>query len=64
MKTSFIVEVEKSLDWENGFLNYEGKVVSNISEAHNFETEEDAEDAADSFNREFGRNGRILARVL
>lgn len=60
---TFFVEVEKGLDWENGFLDWNGKVVTNIIDAYEFENEEDAEDAASTFNIQFGRNGRIYARV-
>jgi hypothetical protein len=59
----FFVEVEKALDWEAGYLNWNGKVVTDIKEAQEFDSKEDAEDAASSFNIEYGRNGRIYARV-
>lgn len=59
----FFVEVEKALDWQDGYLNWNGKVVTDIKEAEHFEKLEDAEDTAASFNIEYGRNGRIYARV-
>ena len=59
----FFVEVEKALDWENGYLNWDNKVVTDIKEAQEFDNEEDAEDAASIFNITYGRNGRIYARV-
>ena len=59
----FFVEVEKALDWENGYLNWDNKVVTDIKEAQEFDNKEDAEDAASTFNIEYGRNGRIYARV-
>jgi len=59
----FFVEVEKALDWENGYLNWDNKVVTDIKEAQEFDSKEDADDAATSFNIEYGRNGRIYARV-
>jgi hypothetical protein len=62
MKKQFIVEIEKALDWENGFL-CENKVVSEITQAQEFDNIEDAQDAADLFNIEYGRDGRIYARV-
>jgi hypothetical protein len=61
---TFIVEVEKALDWENGFLNWDNKVVPNIKDAQTFDSEEDANDAAALFNNEYGRNGRIYARAF
>ena len=42
----FFVEVEKALDWENGYLNWDNKVVTDIKEAQEFDSKEDAEDAA------------------
>jgi hypothetical protein len=59
----FFVEVEKAIDWENGYLNWDNKVVTDIKEAQEFDSKEDAEDAASTFNIEYGRNGRIYARV-
>lgn len=59
----FFVEVEKALDWENGYLNWDNKVVTDIKEAQEFDSKEDAEDAACTFNIDYGRNGRIYARV-
>ena len=58
----FIIEVEKALDWNAGYLNYDGKVVEDIKEAQEFDSEE-AEDEATSFNIEYGKGGRIYARV-
>lgn len=60
---TFIVEVEKALDWEAGYLNWNNKVVADIKDAQGFDNKEDAEDAATTFNIEYGRNGRIYARV-
>lgn len=61
----FFVEVEKALDWENGYLDWNNKVVTNIKEAQEFDNEEDAEDAASTFNIQYDYNhtGRIYARV-
>ena len=59
----FFVEVEKGLDWEKGYLNWNNKVVTDIKDAQEFDNEEDAEDAATTFNIDYGRNGRIYARV-
>ena len=59
----FIIEVEKALDWNAGYLNCEGKVVEDITDAQEFESESEAQDEADLFNIEYGRGGRILARV-
>lgn len=59
----FIIEVEKALDWNAGYLNYDGKVVEDIKEAQEFDSEEEAEDEATSFNIEYGKGGRIYARV-
>jgi hypothetical protein len=61
--SKFFVEVEKALDWNNGYLNWDNKVVNNIKDAHEFDSKEDAQDAASIFNIEYGRNGRIYARV-
>jgi hypothetical protein len=61
--TYFFVEVEKGLDWNNGYLDYDNKVVENIKYAHHFESEEEAQNAASAFNVEFGCGGRIYARV-
>jgi hypothetical protein len=64
MKTTYyFVEVEKGLDWNNGYLDYNNKVVEDITKANHFESEEEAQDAANTFNIEFGRGGRIYARV-
>jgi hypothetical protein len=60
---TFYVEVEKALDWENGFLNCEGNVVTSIDDAEKFTSREEAEDAAASFNIAYGRNGRIYATL-
>ena len=60
---TFIIEVEKALDWEAGYLNWDGKVVNNIEDAQEFDSEEDAQDEATLFNIEYGRNGQIYARV-
>lgn len=62
-QNQFFVEVEKALDWENGYLNWDNKVVTDIKEAQVFDSKEDAEDAASMFNITYGRNGRIYARV-
>lgn len=61
----FIVEVEKALDWENGYLNWNNKVVTDIKDAQEFDSEEDAEDAAATFNIQYDykHQGRIYARV-
>lgn len=59
----FFVEVEKAIDWESGYLNWDNKVVTDIKDAQDFDNKEDAEDAATTFNIEYGRNGRIYARV-
>ena len=56
---TFIVEVEKALDWSEGYLNWDNKVVEDINDAQHFDDEEEAEDAAAMFNIEYGRNGRI-----
>lgn len=62
MKT-YIVEVEKGIDWNNGFLNYAGKVIEDIRQAEQFEDYQNAEDAATLFNAEYGKSGKIYARV-
>jgi len=62
-KKTFIVEVEKALDWNEGYLNWDNKVVEDINDAQQFDNEEEAEDAASMFNIEYGRKGRIYARV-
>lgn len=59
----FFVKVEKALDWEKGYLNWDNKVVTDIKEAQEFDNKEDAEDSATTFNIEYGRNGKIYARV-
>lgn len=59
----FFVEVEKAIDWGSGYLNWDNKVVTDIKDAQDFDNKEDAEDAATTFNIEYGRNGRIYARV-
>jgi len=61
--TTFIVEVEKALDWNAGYLNWDNKVVEDIKEATEFESEEEAQEAASLFNIEYGRGGIIYARV-
>lgn len=61
---TFFVEVEKGCDWNNGYLNYDNKVVNDIKDAQKFDSKEDAGDAADSFNIEYGRGGRIYARIF
>jgi DNA-directed RNA polymerase subunit RPC12/RpoP len=61
-KQYYIVEVEKGVDWPNGYLNYNGDVVESIKKAEKFENKVDAENAATSFNIEYG-NKRIYARV-
>jgi hypothetical protein len=60
----FFVEVEKALDWENGYLNWDNKVVTDINECQMFDEKEDAEDAASRFNITYGSSGRIYARVI
>jgi len=60
---TFIVEVEKALDWNEGYLNWDNKVVQDINDAQQFDDEEEAEDAAKMFNIKYGKNGRIYARV-
>lgn len=60
---TFIVEVEKGLDWNAGYLNWNSEVSEDIKEANEFDSEESAQESADLFNIEFGRNGRIYARV-
>ena len=57
--TTFIVEVEKALDWNAGYLNWDNQVVEDIADANEFEDEE----SAHFFNAKYGRNGRIYARV-
>jgi hypothetical protein len=64
MKTKFIVEIEHGLDWNNGYLNDDSKVVEDIKEANEWDNKESAQDAATNFNIKYGRNGRIYARVL
>lgn len=59
----YIIEVEKGLDWEAGYLNWDNKVVANIKDACIFNNKEEADDSATLFNIEFGSNGRIYARV-
>lgn len=59
----FIIEVEKALDWEAGYLNWDSKVVSNIEDAQQFDSEEEAQDEATLFNIQYGKNGKIYARV-
>lgn len=59
----FFVEVEKALDWNNGYLNWDNKVVESINDAQEFDSREEAEDAASTFNTTYGRNCRIYARV-
>lgn len=61
--TTFIIELEKGLDWENGYLNHDNMPVTDIKEACEFEEKEDAEDAASLFNMEYGQGGRVYARV-
>lgn len=64
MKTkTFIIEVEKGLDWEAGYLNWEGKVVTDIKDAVEYEDEGEAEDEAALFNMEYGRGVKVYARV-
>jgi hypothetical protein len=64
MKTKkFIVEVEKGLNWNHGYLNWKGEVVEDIKEANEWDNEEEAQDAASLFNIEYGRGGRIYAKV-
>lgn len=66
MKTTektFIIEVEKALDWEAGYLTHTNGVTSDVKYAASFDNEEDAQDAAATFNITYGRNGRIYARV-
>lgn len=62
-KKAFFVEVEKGVDWGKGYLDYNNEVVSDIKDAHKFDSKEDAENTADSFNIEYGRNGKIYARA-
>jgi hypothetical protein len=59
----FYVEVEKGLNWEDGFLNSNSEVVPDITKAALFDSKEDAEEAASLFNIEHGKGGRIYARV-
>lgn len=60
---TFIVEVEKALDWNAGYLNWNNKVTEDIKKAIEFENKEEAQNAATLFNIEYGRGGRIYARV-
>lgn len=66
MKTKkFIVEVEKGLNWNHGYLNWKGEVVEDIKEANEWDNEEDAENEASLFNIKYDRNsqGKIYAKV-
>lgn len=62
MKT-FIIEVEKAINWNAGYLNEEGNVTENINDAKIYEDRCQASDDAVLFNVEFGKNGKIYARV-
>jgi hypothetical protein len=62
---TFLVEVEKGLDWNAGYLNYDNEVVEDIKEAYKFEDEEEANNAAHFFNQKYNRGlqSKIYARV-
>lgn len=63
LEKTYFVEVEKGNDWEAGYLNFSGEVVEDIKDAMDFNSKEDAEEAAFAFNSDFGRNNKIYARV-
>lgn len=61
MKT-YIIETEKSSICNAGYLN-NFKVVEDINDAEEFATKEAAQDETDLFKAEFGKSGKIIARV-
>ncbi len=60
---TFIIEVEKGLDWEAGYLDWQGRVVTDIKEAAEYDNEDAAEEEAYFFNEKYGRGVKIYARV-